>query len=122
MDDKRRPPRVIFSFLSIGRLDAPMNLIIDHFGSSLQVFAGRFATDRSIRTLGPADLPLRTLPTYSYRDKIVFQIVPFNSYLRADVLVADLNPPSAASVANFGGATLTWKAHRLMGGGLASER
>lgn len=93
MDDKPRPPRVIFSFLSIGHYRrAPMSLIIDHFGSSLQVFAGRFATDRSIRTLGPSDLPLHTLPTYSYRDKIVFQIVPFISYLRADVLVADLNP------------------------------
>jgi glycosyltransferase involved in cell wall biosynthesis len=70
----------------------PMSLVLKHFGDDLKIFAGRFATDRSIRTLGPSELPIRTLPTYSLGNRLFIQIVPLISYLKVPVLVADLNP------------------------------
>jgi glycosyltransferase involved in cell wall biosynthesis len=110
-------PRVVFSFLSIGHYRRePMRLVLDHFGSDLQIFAGRFAVDRSIRTLGPSELPIRTLPTFSWGERIVFQIVPLITYLKAPVLLADLNPralhlwPILAARRLLGKPTILWGA------------
>ncbi len=93
MGRNKRAPRIVFSFMSIGHYRRePMGLILDHFGDDLQIFAGRLAVDRSIRTLGPDDLPVTTLPTYSFADRVFFQLVPLGTYLKVPVLLADLNP------------------------------
>ena len=93
MEQGTQAPKVVLSFLSIGHYRRePMGLVLDHFGDDLQIFAGRFAVDRSIRTLGPSELPIRTLRTFSWGERVVLQVVPLITYLRAPVLLADLNP------------------------------
>jgi len=93
MRRSKRGPDIIFSFMSIGHYRRePLGLILDHFGESLQIFAGRFAVDSSIRTLGPDDLSVTTLPTYSLGERVFFQSIPLVTYLKVPVLLADLNP------------------------------
>ncbi|UJL31496.1 glycosyltransferase [Mycolicibacterium vanbaalenii] len=87
-----RTGEIVLSFISIGeyRRD-PMNLIIERFEPDLSIYAGRYAPDRSIRTLGASDIrmsELRTLVT----GRAIFQFVPLKRYLGAAVLVVDLNP------------------------------
>ena len=88
-----RKPRIIFSFMSIGHYRRePMNIIFEHFGDNLKIFAGEFAVDRSIRTLGPSELPICALKTFSVRDRLFVQVVPVLAYVRVPILLADLNP------------------------------
>jgi len=85
--------RCIASFSSLATYRLPvMQLVCDHFGNRLRIFAGDRAYDTSIRLIEPGALHQVTLRNIFLPSQLLLQNIDSGAYLRCDVLLLDLNP------------------------------
>lgn len=83
----------IMSFASLGHYRLrTINVVHEHFGSSLKIFAGQTSKDNSIKLINNIDFPeLKTLVNI-YAGPFLLQKIKWGDYIKADVLLLDLNP------------------------------
>src|SRR5687768_8273755 len=84
---------IVMSFASLGsyRLNT-MLAVKNHFGERLQIFSGDRPPEPSIKIIGSDDLEHTKVKNYVLPRAVVIQAIPLRTYLRAGVLLLDLNP------------------------------
>lgn len=83
----------IASFSSLATYRLPvLKLVSDHFGESLQIFAGDRAYDTAIRLIEQDSLPHTRLHNIVLIRQLLIQRINLAAYLRCEVLLLDLNP------------------------------
>lgn len=90
---KKKTTEIIMSFTSLGsyRLNT-MTAVKRHFGERIQIVSGDRPPESSIRIIQRTQLDHEIVKNYILPKSIIFQRIPFFSYLKCQVLVLDLNP------------------------------